>query len=269
MLKWVSYCVFHSSLPLLCLCHDVVLTCPLMFLSVLLISGQTCLLQGEFWLGLSKIHSLVAQGNSVLRIHLEDWKHNKRFIEYTCDLEGPESNYTLHLKLLSGDLSDPMKNHTGMMFSTKDRDNNKHRDSNCAHNYTGEKDVISWKFKASSYILHLFQFSITLGGWWFNSCGDTNLNGRYFRMRHKGRSDRRRGIHLKPGRKAAYSLRFTQISVFPFTTSSQSSETGGFLANSNLWTVYGGLFRKTLEMLCVGSHYFRRHGLSSGFKSLT
>ncbi|XP_019734683.1 angiopoietin-related protein 3-like isoform X2 [Hippocampus comes] len=163
---------------------------------------------GEFWLGLSKIHSLVAQGNSVLHIHLEDWKHNKRFIEYTCDLDGPESNYTLHLKLLSGDLSDPMKNHTGMMFSTKDRDNNKHRHSNCAHNYTG--------------------------GWWFNSCGDTNLNGRYFRMRHKGRSDRRRGIHLKPGRKASYSLRFTQISVFPFNTSSQSSETGGFLANNHL-----------------------------------
>ncbi|XP_051943647.1 angiopoietin-related protein 3-like [Hippocampus zosterae] len=163
---------------------------------------------GEFWLGLSKIHSLVAQGNSVLHIHLEDWKHNKRFIEYTCDLDGPESNYTLHLKLLSGDLSDPMKNHTGMMFSTKDRDNNKHRHSNCDHNYTG--------------------------GWWFNSCGDTNLNGRYFRMRHKGRSDRRRGIHLKPGRKASYSLRFTQISVFPFNTSSQSSETGGFLANNNL-----------------------------------
>ncbi|XP_077377826.1 angiopoietin-related protein 3-like [Festucalex cinctus] len=161
---------------------------------------------GEFWLGLRKIHSLVAQGNSVLHIHLEDWKENKRFIEYTCDLDGPESNYTLHLKLLSGDLADPMKNHTGMMFSTKDRNNDKNRDPNCARNYTG--------------------------GWWFNSCGDTNLNGRYFLMRNKGRPDRRRGIHLKPGRKASYSLRFTQISVHPFNTSS-SSDTGGFFTNNN------------------------------------
>ncbi|XP_061550330.1 angiopoietin-related protein 3-like isoform X2 [Phycodurus eques] len=161
---------------------------------------------GEFWLGLSKIHSLVAQGSYVLRIHLEDWNQSKRFIEYTFDLDGPESNYTLHLKLLSGDLTDPMKNHTGMMFSTKDRNNDKNRDPNCAHNYTG--------------------------GWWLNSCGDTNLNGRYFLMRHKRRSDRRRGIHLKPGRKASYLLRFTQMSVHPFNAASSPPETGGFFASN-------------------------------------
>ncbi|XP_061150850.1 angiopoietin-related protein 3-like [Syngnathus typhle] len=161
---------------------------------------------GEFWLGLSKIHSLLAQGNSILHMHLEDWKHNKRFMEYTCDLGGPETNYTLGLKLLSGDLSDFMKNRTGLMFSTKDRDNDKNRDPNCAPNYTG--------------------------GWWFNSCGDTNLNGRYFLVRHKGRSDRRRGIHLKPGRKASYWLRFTQLALRPLGESWSSSETGGFLANS-------------------------------------
>ncbi|XP_049603259.1 angiopoietin-related protein 3-like isoform X2 [Syngnathus scovelli] len=161
---------------------------------------------GEFWLGLNKIHSLLAQGNSILHMHLEDWKHNKRFMEYTCNLGGPESNYTLGLKLLSGDLSDFMKNHTGLMFSTKDRDNDKNRDPNCARNYTG--------------------------GWWFSSCGDTNLNGRYFLMRHKGRSDRRRGIHLKPGRKASYWLRFTQLALRPLGESWSSSETGGFLANN-------------------------------------
>nr|XP_061795473.1 angiopoietin-related protein 3-like [Nerophis lumbriciformis] len=159
---------------------------------------------GEFWLGLSKIHSLVAQGNSVLHIHLEDWKQSKRFIEYTFDLDGPESNYTLHLKLLSGDLVDPLENQTGVMFSTKDRDNDKKWDSSCAHT----------------------------GGWWFSSCGDTNLNGRYFLMRHKGRLDRRRGIHLKPGRKTSFFLRFTQISVHPYNLSSTSSETDGFHTNS-------------------------------------
>ncbi|XP_054624667.1 angiopoietin-related protein 3-like [Dunckerocampus dactyliophorus] len=178
---------------------------------------------GEFWLGLNKIGSLAAQGNAVLHIQLEDWKQNKRFIEYRFDLGGAESNYTLHLKLLSGDLTDPMRNHTGMMFSTKDRDNDKNQDSNCAHNYTG--------------------------GWWFNSCGDNNLNGRYFFMRPKGRSgsDRRRGILLKPGRKA-YSLKFTQISVHPVsTTSTTSSDLGGFLANNTFSseesaasTVYSG-----------------------------
>ncbi|XP_059200418.1 angiopoietin-related protein 3-like [Centropristis striata] len=161
--------------------------------------------QGEFWLGLRKIHSLSAQGNSVLHIQLEDWKQGRRFIEYRFFLNGPDSNYTIHLTHLSGDhLSDPMSNHTGTMFSTKDRDNDSHQDSNCAHNYTG--------------------------GWWFNACGDTNLNSRYFHMRSKGRSERRRGIQWRPGRKASYSLKLTQISVHTVTSpSTASSDTGAFL----------------------------------------
>ncbi|XP_032388008.1 angiopoietin-related protein 3 isoform X2 [Etheostoma spectabile] len=171
--------------------------------------------QGEFWLGLRKIHALAAQGNSVLHFQLEDWKQGRRFIEYRFYLSGLESNYTIHLTHLSGDLADPMSNHTGMMFSTKDRDNDNHPDTNCAHNYTG-----------------------TAGGWWFNACGETNLNGRYFHMRPKGRSDRRRGIQWRPGQKASYSLKLTQISVHhlasPSTTSSTaaSSETGVFLRSS-------------------------------------
>ncbi|XP_040027041.2 angiopoietin-related protein 3 [Gasterosteus aculeatus] len=165
--------------------------------------------QGDFWLGLRSLHSLVTQGSSVLHIQLEDWKQNRRFIEYRFNLNGPESNYTIHLTHLSGDLPDPMINHTGMMFSTKDRDNDKHQESNCAHDYTG--------------------------GWWYNACGDTNLNGRYFHVRAKGRSDRRRGIQWKPGQKAYYSLKFTQISVHPAASpstnpsSTASTETGVFL----------------------------------------
>lgn len=95
------------------------------------------LLPGEFWLGLKKIHSLVTQGNSVLHIQLEDWKQGRRFNEYRFYLNGPERNYTIHLTQLSGDSPDPMSNHTGMMFSTKDSDNNKHQNSICAHNFTG------------------------------------------------------------------------------------------------------------------------------------
>ncbi|XP_041804865.1 angiopoietin-related protein 3-like [Chelmon rostratus] len=164
--------------------------------------------QGEFWLGLRKIHSLSAQGNSVLHIQLEDWKQDRRFIEYRFYLNGPESNYTIHLMRLSGDLPDPMQNHTGMMFSTKDRDSDNHQGSNCAHSYTG--------------------------GWWFGACRDTNLNGRYFPMRPKGRSERRRGIQWRPGQKASYSIKLTQISVHPDASpstpspASASSETGDF-----------------------------------------
>nr|XP_029480084.1 angiopoietin-related protein 3-like isoform X1 [Oncorhynchus nerka] len=161
--------------------------------------------QGEFWLGLRKIHSLASQGDTFLNIQLEDWKRGKRFIEYNFSLDGPEAHYRIHLSQASGNLPDAMSNHTGMMFSTKDQDNDKLEDSHCAYTYTG--------------------------GWWFNACGDTNLNGKYIHVRPKGRSERRRGIHWIPTRGASYFLRSTQISIrfTPATTfASTSSETGNF-----------------------------------------
>lgn len=92
---------------------------------------------GEFWLGLRKIHSLVAQGNSVLRFQLEDLKQGRRSIEYRLNLSGPETNYTIQVTHLSGDLPDPMSNHSGVMFSTKDWDNRGHGRSACSQGLSG------------------------------------------------------------------------------------------------------------------------------------
>ncbi|KAM9789135.1 angiopoietin-related protein 3-like [Neosynchiropus ocellatus] len=164
--------------------------------------------QGEFWLGLRRIHSLAAPGDSVLRVQLEDWKRGRHFAEYHVQLSGPESNYTISLKHLSGDLSDPLSNLTGMMFSTKDRDNDKSQDSSCARIHTG--------------------------GWWFNSCADAHLNGRYFHFRAKGRSDRRRGISLKLGRKSTHSFRFSLMSLQRSSAKPpESTETEQFFASSD------------------------------------
>ncbi|XP_066521086.1 angiopoietin-related protein 3 [Hoplias malabaricus] len=148
-------------------------------------------LENEFWLGLAKIYSIVKQGEYILNIQLEDWKEEKRFIEYMFSLDGPETHYTIHLTHLSGNLPDAMSNHTGMMFSTKDNDNDNHEDSNCARNYTG--------------------------GWWFNACGDTNLNGRYTWMRSRSRPLRRKGIYWRPGRGSSYSLKCTKMSIRPLS----------------------------------------------------
>uniref|UniRef100_A0A3P8SUJ7 Angiopoietin-like 3 n=1 Tax=Amphiprion percula TaxID=161767 RepID=A0A3P8SUJ7_AMPPE len=144
-------------------------------------------LEKDFWLGLKKIHSITQQGVYTLRVDLGDWKEEKRWAEYCFSLEGPSKDYTLHVSHLSGDLPDAMANSTGMRFSTKDRNKDNHRNSNCARNYTG--------------------------GWWFNACGDTNLNGRYLWLRAKGRSVRRKGIHWKPGTGSSYSLKMTKITI--------------------------------------------------------
>lgn len=100
-----------------------------------------CSLTGEFWLGLRSIRSLLARGNTVLRVQLEDWKQGSHFSEYNFYLSGPEENYTINLRLLSGDIPDPMGNLTSMAFSTKDRDSDQQRDSSCAYGYTGAADL--------------------------------------------------------------------------------------------------------------------------------
>ncbi|XP_049911978.1 angiopoietin-related protein 3 [Epinephelus moara] len=148
-------------------------------------------LEKDFWLGLKKIHSFTQQGAYILRIDLEDLKEGKHWVEYTFSLEGPSKAYTLHVSHSSGDLPDAMANSTGMRFSTKDRNDDNHQNSNCPR-YTG--------------------------GWWFNDCGENSLNGRYLWLRTRGRSMRRRGIHWRPGTGPSYSLKMTKITIRPAPT---------------------------------------------------
>ncbi|KAL4635012.1 angiopoietin-related protein 3 [Arapaima gigas] len=153
-------------------------------------------LESEFWLGLKKIYTIAIQNDTILQIQLEDWKGEKRSIKYSFTLEGPSSQYTIHLRQVSGDLPNAMANHTGMKFSTKDYDNDNDDDFNCAQNYTG--------------------------GWWFNACGDTNLNGKYMQVRPKGPADRRSGIYWKPERGNAYSIKSTKLIVHHATKADSS-----------------------------------------------
>ncbi|XP_026178943.1 angiopoietin-related protein 3 [Mastacembelus armatus] len=146
-------------------------------------------LEKDFWLGLKKIHSLAEQGVYILHIDLEDWKEGKHWAEYRFSLKGPSDDYTLHVSHFSGDLPDVMANSTGIRFTTKDRNDDTHRNSNCTRNYTG--------------------------GWWFNGCGETSLNGRYLWLKAKGRSVRRKGIHWKPGTGPNYYLKMTKITMRP------------------------------------------------------
>ncbi|XP_028857806.1 angiopoietin-related protein 3 [Denticeps clupeoides] len=146
-------------------------------------------LEKEFWLGLEKIYSIANQGEHIMHLELEDWRHEKRFIEYLFKLDGPSSKYSLHLSHLTGNLPDAMSNHTATKFSTKDQDNDKHEESNCARIYSG--------------------------GWWFDACGESNLNGKYLWQKSRGRNMKKKGIYWKPGRGGSYSLKFTKITIRP------------------------------------------------------
>ncbi|XP_015258835.1 PREDICTED: angiopoietin-related protein 3 [Cyprinodon variegatus] len=147
-------------------------------------------MQKDFWLGLKKIHTISQLGNYILRIDVEDWKEEKHWAEYSFSLEGPSEDYTLHVSHVEGDLPDAMTNLTGSRFSTKDKSNDGICSTDCARNCTG--------------------------GWWLSACSETNLNGKYFSLRAKGRSVRRRGIQWRPGSGPLYSLKMSKISLRPF-----------------------------------------------------
>ncbi|NWV75002.1 ANGL3 protein, partial [Dasyornis broadbenti] len=141
------------------------------------------------WLGLKKIYSITKQGNYILRIELQDWRENRRHIEYTFSLGGSDTNYTLQLSRMSGSIPNALPEHTELRFSTADRDGDTASDFNCPENY--------------------------LGGWWHSECEETNLNGKYVTPRYRGRLDRKKGLYWKPKKGRYYLLKSTKIMIHP------------------------------------------------------
>ncbi|KFV74348.1 Angiopoietin-related protein 3, partial [Struthio camelus australis] len=146
-------------------------------------------LNEEFWLGLNKTYSITKQGDYILRIELQDWKDNKRYIEYAFSLGSPEKDYTLQLSRISGNIPNALPEQTELRFSTMDRNMDIAKDFNCPENY--------------------------LGGWWHSECEETNLNGKYVTPRSRGRLDRRKGLYWKPKKGRYYLLKSTKIMIHP------------------------------------------------------
>lgn len=78
-------------------------------------------------MGLRKIYSIVDQADYILRIELEDWRANKRYIEYTFIMGGPETDYAVRLSKITGNISNALPEEKIVKFSTRDRDNTEHR----------------------------------------------------------------------------------------------------------------------------------------------
>ena len=114
----------------------------------------------EQWLGLEKIHCLTTRtARTEMRIDLADFRGAKKYAYYNFFMVGnAASKYKLQVAGYSGTAGDSIEygsgrdNHNGMVFSTYDSDND--LDSvNCAQ--------------------------LTKGGWWFNACMSSQLNGIY------------------------------------------------------------------------------------------
>ncbi|XP_034472954.1 ficolin-1-like [Drosophila innubila] len=111
-------------------------------------------LDGEFFLGLDKIHALTADYSQELLVILEDFKGIEAFETYDrFGISDEDEQYALNtLGKASGSAGDSLEYQYTMKFSTFDRKNDI-SSLNCAKVYTG--------------------------GWWYNSCHWSHLTGTY------------------------------------------------------------------------------------------
>ncbi|XP_068828126.1 angiopoietin-2 isoform X4 [Capricornis sumatraensis] len=143
---------------------------------------------GEHWLGNEFVSQVTGQKRYVLKIHLRDWEGNEAYSLYDhFHLSSEELNYRIHLKGLTGtagkisSISQP-----GNDFSTKDADNDK-----CI-------------CKCSQMLT---------GGWWFDACGPSNLNGMYYPQRQN--TNKFNGIKWYYWKGSGYSLKATTMMIRP------------------------------------------------------
>ncbi|XP_038579250.1 angiopoietin-related protein 7 [Micropterus salmoides] len=143
-------------------------------------------IRGDFWLGNDHIFRLTRQP-SMLRIEMEDWEGETRYAEYGMFSVGNELNsYKLFLANYSGNAGDSMRYHNNTNFSTINKDNDKCVDD-CA--------------------------SLRKGGYWYNCCTDSNLNGVFYRYgEHSKKTD---GITWYGWHGSHYSLKKVEMKVRP------------------------------------------------------
>ncbi|KAF7207585.1 angiopoietin-1 [Nothobranchius furzeri] len=145
---------------------------------------------GEHWLGNEVLYLLTNQGQYSLRVELQDWEGTSAFSQYDrFTLTSERQQYRLYLRGHSGTAGRQSSLIThGAGFSTRDHDNDNCDHCKCALMLTG--------------------------GWWFDACGFSNLNGIYYTVGHNIR--KLNGIKWHHFRGPSYSLRSTSMMVRPY-----------------------------------------------------
>uniref|UniRef100_A0A3B4WY94 Angiopoietin 4 n=1 Tax=Seriola lalandi dorsalis TaxID=1841481 RepID=A0A3B4WY94_SERLL len=141
---------------------------------------------GEHWLGNEVLHLLTSQSQYSLRVELRDWEGNPAHSQYDRFTLASEKLYLRGYSGSAGRQSSLATHGTG--FSTRDRDNDNCDHCKCALMLTG--------------------------GWWFDACGFSNLNGIYYTVGHNIR--KLNGIKWHHFRGPSYSLHSTSMMVRPY-----------------------------------------------------
>ena len=106
----------------------------------------------DLWIGNKILHrSYQMKGPLQLLVQLTDSNNEAHAIYKRFGLGSVESNYTMYIQGYGGSAGNSLQVHHGMQFTTKDKDNDMDPSQNCALNGRG--------------------------GWWYNACGDSQLNG--------------------------------------------------------------------------------------------
>ncbi|XP_030387348.1 ficolin-1-like [Scaptodrosophila lebanonensis] len=144
---------------------------------------------GEYFIGLDRLHVLTAGLPQELLILMEDFEGERKHAKYEGFAIGSENqNYALNvLGKYSGNAGDSLSPQKNANFTTHDQDNDSY-EKNCAVLYTG--------------------------AWWYTKCHSSNLNGQYLHGAYN-QSLYAKGVVWKSFRGHNYSLKLVQMMIRP------------------------------------------------------
>ncbi|XP_059223814.1 ficolin-2 isoform X2 [Stomoxys calcitrans] len=143
---------------------------------------------GEFFIGLDRLHELTSQGPpQELTVVLRDWKNEERYANYSLfKIDNEAAKYKiLALGNYDGNAGNAMAYHMGQAFSTFDQDNDGMNSANCAKRWHG--------------------------AWWYNRCYNSNLCAIY-RQEHDKFS---KGINWMQWKGDNFSLKYAEMKIRP------------------------------------------------------
>ncbi|KAM8713707.1 hypothetical protein ACLKA7_013950 [Drosophila subpalustris] len=151
-------------------------------------------LNGEFFLGLEKLHRMTSERPYELYVHLEDFEGDVRYAHYdNFSIGSAKTFYELSsLGRYHGNAGNSMGLNVLQKFSTFDMDNDSWPDGNCAVRYHS--------------------------AFWYDACAAfCNPNGKYFKRRKLDWSSRGKGIIWNHWHGFAETLKFVQLMIRPIS----------------------------------------------------